>query len=238
MDDKALVREVHGTADLLDQAQPTRTRQLLGAHVVGDVGAVDVLHHQVRLAGVGRSAIEQPRDVRMPEVSEDLALAAQSVSRIARGDAADHLDRDAAVELGIDAFGEEDRAHAATADLVAQQVGPNAGPWCAGCDRRMQRGDAETVAQVAIRRRIGGNQGQRLLAKSRIAFFGAQPGLALPGRHGQQTLEQFLQACPARSVHDCSCSRSQALAKRRSRSTVGTETPTTWAISSRVRPSR
>jgi hypothetical protein len=46
---------------------------------VVDALAFDQLHHQIRQAFVGRTAIKQPRNVRMVEVSEDLPLGPEAL---------------------------------------------------------------------------------------------------------------------------------------------------------------
>ena len=43
--------------------------------------ALDVLHDEVRLAGLGRAAVEEPRDVRVVQRRRDLPLAAEAAER-------------------------------------------------------------------------------------------------------------------------------------------------------------
>jgi hypothetical protein len=143
VDDAGLVRGVEpfagGDEDLEDRAQRSFGRRQPLAQGL----ALDVLHRQEHLAVVDPD-VEHRDDVgmRQPRQRLGLALHAGAPDR-ARLRGADDLDRDLAIELGIE--GAIDHAHAAGADLIDDQVTTDLG---AGGDRRLARGSHR-------RRRLG-----------------------------------------------------------------------------------
>ena len=77
---------------------------------------------------VGLAAVEQPRDVRVGEVGEGLALALEALDqRVGQHARPDDLDGDGVLEIAAVALGPEHRAHAAVAELVDDAVGPALG---------------------------------------------------------------------------------------------------------------
>src|SRR5690606_11906801 len=102
------------------------------------------------------------------------------------------------------------------------------------CVQRLQR--------AVEARGLGVQQVQGLGDQGRVLAQGAQARLPVFGRRVADRIEQFPERLPACDFHVASqrradgcqdsCRLSQALAKRRSRSTVGTDTPCTQAISS------
>src|SRR5262249_34619667 len=84
-----------------------------------DRDAVDVLHHEVRHTAFGGAAVEEARDVRVPKRGEDLPFVAEAAEHVLAEDALPHeLERGLHPELRIRAADEEDRPHAAVADLA------------------------------------------------------------------------------------------------------------------------
>ena len=79
--------------------------------------AVDVLEHEIRLAGRRDAGVDEVRDVRVGEPGEDGAFAPESLFAGA-ADQRDvqQLDRRAAFEAAVAALGEPDAAHPALAD--------------------------------------------------------------------------------------------------------------------------
>lgn len=206
------------------------------AAVVGQRHAVDVFHHEIRLTVRGVAAVEQARDIGMVEVGEDLPLAPHSIGRITGRDAAQQLDRDAPFERIVDALGEEHRAHAAAADLAHEAPGPE--PLLQRRDRHARGRLAQSTGHAAVVAFLGRRERERFALERFVVVERSEQGGAPGGRCRDQCVEEFLQAAPARVAHAASFCFNQARAKRSSRSTVGTDTPTTSAISSRLRPRR
>ena len=93
------------------------------AAIVGDLSAVDVLHHDVGQAVLGSAAVEQTGDVGMLQPGQRLPFAAEAVEdQIGVHAAAHQLDRDLGLILIVVAFGEIDGAHAAAAEFAHQPV--------------------------------------------------------------------------------------------------------------------
>ena len=101
-------------AGLMEQLQPRLQRQCIGAAVLGDVAACDVLHRHPRAAVVD-AAIKQARDVRVGELGEDAALVLEAFGML-RGFGMQQLDRGLLGEATFRAFGQINLTHAATAD--------------------------------------------------------------------------------------------------------------------------
>ena len=81
--------------------------------------ALDILHDEVRQIAGGRTAVQQPRDVRMIEIGENLTLVTKTLHHeISVHAALDEFYRHPFSELLVGALGEIDRAHAAASDLA------------------------------------------------------------------------------------------------------------------------
>src|SRR5262249_45722693 len=128
-------------------------------------------------------------------------------------------------------------AHAAAADFLDQLVRAEAAldalrfGDARGRFAHLAR-DADARAGISIDER------ERFAAKLGVGLDRSEPRVALVRRAIEQTLQQFLQALPRRVAHAASLCFSHARAKRSSRSIVGTESSSTSAISSRLRPRR
>ena len=95
MDDEVLVRVGHGCADFAEQIEPLLVCELMAVAIGRKRLALDVFHDEVGQAVVGRAAIDQPRDVRMIELRQNLALVAEAAQDVVRIEPAlDELDRD------------------------------------------------------------------------------------------------------------------------------------------------
>src|SRR5262245_23219351 len=117
MDDQVLVRVLNGRAHHAEEIDARREREVALRAIAIDRYARDQLHHEIRLAVVGRAAVDQPRDVRMIEAREDLPFGAEPAYQAARSDAAAHdLDRHLLVKLIVRTHRAIHIAHAALTD--------------------------------------------------------------------------------------------------------------------------
>ena len=117
MHDEVAVRLLNRGTDAAEQAQSFGEVELAAVAVAIDRLTLDVLHHQERQAVVGRSAVDQRRDVRMLEPGQHASLtveAGEDLAGIEPG--TEQLDRDLLVEGAVGAFGEVDVPHAARTD--------------------------------------------------------------------------------------------------------------------------
>jgi RNA polymerase sigma-70 factor, ECF subfamily len=139
VDDQRCVRLLHGLADLAEKAQPRRDVQPVRRAVLVDAPPLDELHDEKRQPLGGRAAVEQPRDVGMLDLREDLPLAAEAPHERLVAERRGHdLDRDRLPVLVVGAVGQVDDAHAAAPefpdDLVRAQP-----PACAPLGRVHER---------------------------------------------------------------------------------------------------
>ena len=74
VDDPLLVGVLHGLADRDEQLQPGPHREPLPVAVVGDRLALDQLHHEERLVGLGGAAVEDAGDVGVVHQGQRLPL--------------------------------------------------------------------------------------------------------------------------------------------------------------------
>ena len=99
-----------------NSCEPLVDRQPLLVAVAIDRHALDELHHEVRLAVGGRAAVQQPRDVRMIQRGQRLALGLEPAhDAVGIRPRPDHLQRRLPPERGIGALGAIHHAHAARA---------------------------------------------------------------------------------------------------------------------------
>ena len=78
MNNPVLMCMVNGRANCLEQPQAVRDRQPVMITIARDRLAIDVLHHEIRIPVFGIAAVEQPRDVGMIEVRQDLTFATEA----------------------------------------------------------------------------------------------------------------------------------------------------------------
>ncbi len=250
MHDQAAVRVAHRVAHGQEEAQARRDVEPRLVAVAIDRRALDVFHDEVWQAVGGRAAVEQPRDVRMFQPCQDLALGPELPHALRIEQAAHHLDGDLLQELVVVAFGEVDGAHAAFAEHAHQAVRTEA------FERGRRRGGdvvdgvLHDVGQRASRL-LGVVSLHQVVDEARELDIG-RLGVDVGGAGGRRLLERRFEEplCrgPAFGGHrrgawgrrqassvppsPVSLLRSHALAKRSSRWTVAGEMPTASAVSS------
>jgi hypothetical protein len=190
MDDEVVMGELHRLAHAEEQTEAIGHGELACAAVLVDADAIDVFHDQIGQPFFGRTAVEQPRDLRVLELGQDLALAAESAEQILvaqwRGD---DLDRHLLVELVVGACREIHRAHAAAADLPGDLVRPEAPPGPADGRRRELSGRSreESLAGtiVCIEQRADARPHRR------IRRLPGKKGVAFAWRQLECPIEEF-----------------------------------------------
>ena len=202
--DQARVRMSDRARHLQEQPQPGRHIERLARAVGVDALAFDVLQREIRLT-VGREAgVVQPRDVRVLECGEDLALARQALAELgAPRHQARQLERHLAPLQHVGAFGQPHLAHAAFAEPADQFVrsDPGAGPQAllarAAAVQELRGLD---LGQRIQRQRAGGvcrmfeQRAQTRLEHIELGVELLDPGRALGGR----TIERITQQSPQR----------------------------------------
>ena len=186
--------DVQEQADALLDAEP-----LVVAEAI-DVLAVDVLEHQVGLAGARHAGVDQPRDVRVGQPGEDGALAAEAGLPFPSEERrVQQLDRGAALEAAVAALGEPDAAHPALVDRRDQRVAAEGDPGQRHVDRRHAAVEEALVVQLAVLEEqgldVGGGVGVR---RPQLA----QPGVQLVVRQVEGLVEEPAGALPAAGVDD------------------------------------
>jgi hypothetical protein len=74
VDDEVLVRGIHGAADIDEKAQARRDIEPMTVAIRRDRQTIDVLHDEIGQLSFNRATIEQLRDVRVTERSENLSF--------------------------------------------------------------------------------------------------------------------------------------------------------------------
>ena len=169
MDDQPLVGELDGGTDLHEEAEAFGDRQVRLATVVVDGLALDVLHDEVGHAAGHGAAVDQPRDVGVIELREDLPLALEPRDAVLDAEAEpDHLDRRPALERLVHALGQVDGAHAAAADAPQDPVRPDVQARQVRAEQREPVGGGRR--QEGARRGIGVEQGAQLARQRRRRY--------------------------------------------------------------------
>src|SRR5688572_23357483 len=123
MDDEILMGERDRGADLLKQIELCLNTERICTHIFGYRQSFDVLHYEIGQPFISCSAIDQLRDVRMPERGEYLPLIEKAFEdRIGIETVFDQLDRNAVRKLTISPLCQVNQAHAAGADLFDDLV--------------------------------------------------------------------------------------------------------------------
>src|SRR5579864_5677000 len=129
MNHQVLVSVLHRRTHLAKQIEALHGGKLSRIAILIDRLALYVFDHQVRLALFSRTAVEEPRDIGMIEVSQNLAFGFESAYQKIRVKAgSDQLDRYLFVVLVVRTHGLVDRAHAALRDGLADLVIPDPAP--------------------------------------------------------------------------------------------------------------
>src|ERR1044072_9266653 len=108
------MRVVHGGANGAEEFQTLWHGQLVRAAIFIERLALNKFECEVRRAVFGRATVEQTRNVRVIQASQNLALVAKVPKHFAILQAApDELQSDELMKLAIGALGQIDRAHPA-----------------------------------------------------------------------------------------------------------------------------
>ncbi len=223
MQHQVAMRVLHRVADLQEERDALLQRGVGARAVFRERLALQVLHHEVR-AVVEHAAIQQPRDVRMLQARENLALRVEAAQHgLGVHAVLDHLDRGALLELPVVALGEVDRAHPAAADFAHHA--PRAQPLRRAIE-----------LQKSGPRLIAAQQGFHIAAH--IGVTGALPldecG-APAGFDFERVAHNLFDTFPPVRGHESS-RRSQSRATFQSRFTVAGDSSSTAAASSIVSP--
>jgi hypothetical protein len=187
-----------------EQAKPLLERGGPLSQPVGDAAALHVLHHQVRVAGGRRAAIDQRDDVRMVQRGEHLPFQLEAPGHEGiRDGAARHFDGDVVIEVAVGARGEVDRAHAAAPEFAYEPVRANPRP-----DRRPLDGGGDVLGRAERRQKPRGgvvSDEQRLHLRAHVGRTRAlafQERLALDEWQVDGGLEHRVDHLPVRTAHD------------------------------------
>ena len=194
VDDEVLVGVLDGGADLAQELEALGDAEALRGGVAGDGDAVHVLHHDVGLPRGGDAAVEEGGDVLVGERGEDLAFVAEAADgEVALQAAAQELEGDALVELGVGADALVDRPHPPHPQQPHHLVRPDPRP-----DRRLvlvaQRG-GQHVPRRALPPVVGAIQRRQerlhLGAQRVVRAAGARhEGVSLGRVHLERGIEQ------------------------------------------------
>ena len=205
MHDQPRMRMRHRIGDLQEQAQALRHVELMLAAVHVDGLAADALHRHPGPAGRGDACVVQPRDARVLQRAQDVALARHALRQAHRPAGARQLERHVAAQHAIGTLGQPDGGHAAgtqladqpvRADLVAGLVGLQVAVGQVVCRERHR----PLQKRVGLDRRA---RQQRAQQRHECLLFGrqrAQPGVALVPRQRQRRFEQGIEAAQAIGV--------------------------------------
>ena len=118
-----------------------------------------MLHHEVGQAVLRGAAVDQPGDIRVIQLRQDLALLPEAAHYGRRVPvASDQLDGDPLSVLLVVPLGQVDGAHAAVADLAQDPVGADAAtPHRLGPGLRQREGPHAGL-QKLVRRGVGSEQ--------------------------------------------------------------------------------
>ena len=124
MNDKVLMRVGDRRADLAEERQALGRGQRVRVAVGVDRFAVHVLHDEVGQAVVGRSAVDQARDVRMIELRQDLPFVAKTAEDVVGIEPApNELDRNFLAIFVVGSRRQINGAQTAPADFADDLVG-------------------------------------------------------------------------------------------------------------------
>ncbi len=225
MHDQARVREGHRAQDVEEQLQLLAQVEPLGAAVLVRGDAVDVFEREIGTPVFVDAGVVEPRDVRVLEAGENLALA-----RDALLDAAIHqaqvrqLERHLALDGAVDALGQPHGRCPAAAELAQQAIRSH---FRTSAERD---GDGRgTELRQAVQEFVGLDAGAgRQQFSQRFAQVGVlggqpvEPRRAFAGRKVQRLVQQRTQSFPVggEGGHEDSRSRPELTdAKRRPKRT-------------------
>jgi hypothetical protein len=174
---------------------------------IGDRDAFDVFHREEGRAVVGFAAVDQLRDVRMTQASEDFLFLAKAVAQAGmRGE--HQLDRHLLLEAAVDAMREIDRAHAARTEQFVEHEGadaaadllpvPVAHTAVVGHRRRNQIDDRPVQRRGFL---VFAEQAHHVGAQA-VVGDGVEDGRAFIAFAVERRIEQLADGAPALSIHD------------------------------------
>ena len=246
----------HRLGSIEHQPQHLSLGQLVRGDVVVNGLALDQLHDQERPPGLVLATVQQARDVGMLQPRQHVALV-QELPRI--DTAADHLDRRLGLVATIVADGAIDLAHAANAEAADHPPGTEPLAHAVVCHGRIAQLLVQARREIngTIRHHIGAVGAQHLqqaIAHHRLQRGAGERSFPFRFRQFAQALEgrtksrplflvhvgMFMSARSRRQNHvgTSSSAAIKARAERRSRFTVGSDTPTTSAISASDSPAK
>ncbi len=129
MNDEIAVGISHRVADGRKEVQPLGEIARVLAAPLDNRFALDELHHHVGPAVFAHAAVEQSRDTRMFEASQNLALRLKAFE-VRDGFAPDELQCNLLLELSVGTRGAIHLAHAAPAEKGEYPVCADARAWC------------------------------------------------------------------------------------------------------------
>ncbi len=260
VNDTLLVGVVYGIADACHELEAYLDAEVVLFRVLPEFLSLDVLHGEVGqagLAGIDLARIVDLRYAGMPEPAQHLGLEAEPFQQaLGQQTGADHLERHAA--LGMVLLGQEDRAHAAFADLFENAVGadplfqggrpPLRGGRAVAGDPQRSGQDLLPLADVLLREEapvflIACQQTFHVMTQLLIAPAGAiEKRSAIGALEIGRLEEDFHDPLITLVAHDrlspLSSHLRKARAVRHSRWTVLGESSRTWATSDSLRPAR
>ena len=210
--------------DLLPQVE-TRREEV-------DRLAVDVLHHEERLAVRDVPGVEKAGDVRVRDAGENLPLLQEALALGGAGARRQQLDGDALPHFAVHALGDVDRAHAAAADDLEQAIRSAQPSTVVEPRQRAAGGDADVVLEQRRGAGLGGDQCLDLAPGVVVDRMRREVPFARGGRQVGDAVKEFLD----RRRHRAISLRSHACAKRSSRRTTCTDIDSAAADSSAVMP--
>ena len=210
VDHEPLMGEVDRGADQAEELETALEREGTGVAVAVDGLALDVLHHQIRLASRVGADVEQASDARVDEGRGDLPFLAEAPDQLRCAQVRpDGLERDQAVDLAVRPPREVDGAHAALTEDADDLVGSDAVRWLllsrSVFERGLQKGvrpDGDRLVENAPRCLVGGEQRGDLLAEDNVVARRLQPLRPFLNWAFESLVEQVPGVLPAVSRHD------------------------------------
>jgi hypothetical protein len=216
--DQVGVRVRHRREDVEEQPDARIDPQRVLVAMLVEVPAVNVLQHQIRLAGTRDAGVDETRDVRMSEARENGAFALEAFSTSAPDElGVEQLHRGLTLESAVAARREPYAAHATSAERLDQRVGADGraferfGPAEAARALVEESGRAEDAMLIQ----------QRLDVCRQLRLLGAEerkPGVSILGCEPQGVIEMRADPVPAAGVEfHGACALSIRRSERRER---------------------
>ncbi len=249
MNQRVLMRVLHGFAHRAEQREPPRDRARARLAELRERHTLHILHDEIRGAVGKHIRIVEPPDRRMIELRERALFGGEALaSRRREPRIAQHLDRCQAPQ--VLALREVDDSHASFAEHALNAIRPEAllRERCVVVAFHHLMGDVpDRRIQQRVLAHIFVEHGQHFGNERRIvgALRGEKVSM-LAGGQGHRRVKQLLNALPARAIQRSSrthedrrsSAASQARAARQSRRIVDSDTPTSSAVSETSSPAK